>query len=185
MKFYLVTVPACATALAVLGGVAAAQTAGPSPETATARLLDPKLAEIGTVELTQTPHGVLVRAVVEGLEPGTHGFHIHETGECEPPFESAGGHFNPTGAEHGFLVAAGPHAGDMVNLNVPEGGGEVVYETLNTMVTLAGGENALLDEDGSAIVVHAGADDYSSQPSGHAGDRLACGVIETIGDESR
>jgi Cu-Zn family superoxide dismutase len=171
-------------ALIAVGGVALAQTVQPGAEPARAHVVDQQGNELGTVEFTHTPNGVLVRAVLQGLPRGTHGFHIHEVGECEPPFESAGGHYNPTDAEHGFHSEGGPHAGDMVNLNVPESG-EVTFETLNPLVTIAGDENALLDDDGSAVVIHEGADDYASQPSGDAGSRIACGVIETMGGESR
>ena len=111
---------------------------------------------------------------LQGLPPGPHGFHIHETGSCEPPFESAGGHFNPAGAEHGFHSEAGPHAGDMTNITVAADG-TVGVEVLNTFLTL---DRTLFDADGAAIVIHASPDDYRAQPSGHAGDRIACGVIE-------
>lgn len=171
-------------ALIATGGVAVAQTVQPGAEPARAHVVDRDGNEVGIVEFNHTPNGVLIRATLEGLPQGTHGFHIHEVGECEPPFESAGGHYNPTGAEHGFLSEGGPHAGDLVNLDVPESG-EVTYETLNTMLTISGDDNELLDDDGSAVVIHDEADDYSSQPSGDAGGRIACGVIETIGAESR
>lgn len=169
-------------ALLAIGSAAFAQQ--PAVEPARAHVVDKDSNELGTVEFTQMPHGVLVRAVLKGLPQGTHGFHVHEVGKCEPPFESAGGHYNPTNAEHGFQSEGGPHAGDMVNLNVPESG-EVTFETINTMITISGGENELLDDDGSALVIHEGADDYASQPAGEAGARIACGVIETIGGESR
>ena len=76
-------------------------------------------AELGTVTFTETPAGVLIRAELKGLPLGVHGFHLHETGNCEPPFDSAGGHFNPTGAEHGFMTVGGPHAGDMPKITCP------------------------------------------------------------------
>ena len=95
--------------------------------------------------------------------------------ECEPPkFESAGPHFNPEEHQHGMMNPKGPHAGDMPNLHVPESGA-VQLEVLNSTVALT--EASLLDEDGSAIVIHAGPDDYKSDPAGNAGDRIACGVI--------
>lgn len=135
-------------------------------------------AEHGTISLRQTPHGVLVHAELTGLPPGVHGFHIHTTGACEPPFQSAGGHFNPSGVKHGILAAEGPHAGDMPNIHVPESGA-LEIEYLNPMVSLTeGGDGYLLDDDGSAMMIHAGADDYASDPTGNAGDRIACGVIE-------
>jgi Cu-Zn family superoxide dismutase len=164
-----------ASVLGLAGGVAA-QT--PTTELARASLTGPDGNDLGIVEFTQTPNGVWVRAALNGLPQGTHGFHIHETGECEPPFESAGGHYNPHGSEHGFLTEGGPHAGDLPNLNVPESG-KVTFEAFSSALSISGGEAELFDDDGSAVIVHAGADDYSSQPSGEAGDRIACGVLET------
>lgn len=148
-------------------------------ETATANLRGPDGADLGTVEFQKTPNGAtLLTAQLKGLPPGTHAFHIHETGACEPDFKAAGGHYSPNGHEHGFLVAAGPHAGDMPNLHVPESG-ELTVEVFNMRVSMdETAEATLFDEDGSAVIIHAGADDYTSQPAGDAGDRIACGVIE-------
>jgi Cu-Zn family superoxide dismutase len=146
--------------------------------TGTAALKGADGADMGAVTLTQTPAGVLIMAELTGLPAGVHGFHFHETGACEPPFESAGGHYNPTGADHGFLVEGGPHAGDMPNIHVPESG-SLTIEVLNANVTLEeGAPETLFDDDGTALMIHAHADDYKSQPSGEAGDRLACGVVE-------
>ena len=98
-------------------------------------------------------------------------------GKCEPPFTSAGGHFNPAGKKHGMEAKEGAHAGDMPNLYVPANG-ELTVDVANHMVTLAKGQpNSVFDADGSAIIIHAGADDYKSDPTGNAGDRIACGVI--------
>jgi Cu-Zn family superoxide dismutase len=133
---------------------------------------------MGTVTFTEAVTGVLISAELAGLPPGPHGFHIHETGTCEPPFESAGGHYNLTGAEHGFLAVGGPHAGDMPNIHVPESG-VLTVDVLNTLVSLEeGAPETLFDDDGSAILIHADPDDYQGQPSGHAGERIACAVIE-------
>lgn len=131
----------------------------------------------GSAVLTETANGVLVDANLRGLETGWHGFHIHERAQCElPNFKSAGSHFSPQGSEHGFLRKKGPHAGDMPNVFVGEEGSTRVQYLLAD-VSLHEGRNALLDKDGSAIVVHAGADDYRSQPSGDAGSRVACAAI--------
>ncbi len=135
-------------------------------------------AELGTVTFTETPAGVLIQADLTGLPPGAHGFHLHETGSCEPDFGAAGGHFNPTAAEHGFLVVGGPHAGDMPNIHVPDSGA-LTIEVLNTNVTLEeDAPETLFDDDGTALLIHAGVDDYKSPPSGDAGTRIACGVVE-------
>lgn len=141
---------------------------------ATAVLKDPDGKEVGKVTLTAVPTGVLLDADLTALPPGDHAFHIHEFGKCEAPdFKSAGGHFNPEEDEHGLMNKAGPHAGDMPNIHVPESG-QLHIEVLNQMVNLSRG---LLDKDGSAIVIHEGPDDYVSDPAGDAGPRIACGVI--------
>lgn len=149
------------------------------PATATARLVDVDGQELGEVRLEETPfHGVLLTVEVAELTPGVHALHVHETGRCEgPSFESAGGHYAPRGHAHGVRTAEGKHAGDLPNLHVPDNG-RVAVEVLAEGVTLHPHlPHTLFDEDGSAVVIHAGADDYESQPSGAAGSRVACGVI--------
>lgn len=131
---------------------------------------------VGEAKLTQTPSGVLIQATLTKLPPGEHGFHIHEVGKCEPPFASAGGHFNPDKKDHGYLDPQGRHAGDLPNIYVPETG-TLKADMLASQIVLQTGENTLLDRDGAALLVHAKPDDYQSQPSGDAGDRIACGVI--------
>ena len=133
--------------------------------------------EIGTATLMQTNRGVLVQADVSMLPQGEHAFHFHEAGACEwPSFESAGGHYAGKKSAHGFLTRAGPHAGDMPNVHVP-GNGALKVEEYNPNVSLSNGPAPLLDRDGSALVIHAEPDDYHSQPSGDAGNRIACAVI--------
>lgn len=131
---------------------------------------------VGEAILEQRDRAVEITATFTGLPPGTRAFHIHEVGRCEPPFESAGGHFNPTGKQHGKDNPGGPHAGDLPNLEVPQSGGLKIEVTAKN-VSLDGGRDALLDADGAALVVHADPDDYTSDPAGSAGKRLACGVI--------
>lgn len=155
------------------------QPVGPAEAMARATLVDASGAEMGHVVLRQTPDsGVLLDIRVRGLEPGTHAVHIHETGSCEAPdFTSAGGHYAPRRHAHGALHPRGMHAGDMLNLHVPAGG-EVRSERIAKDVSLLeDAPGTLFDDDGSAIIVHAGADDYHSQPSGDAGPRVLCGVI--------
>ncbi|MFW6024691.1 MAG: superoxide dismutase family protein [Dichotomicrobium sp.] len=164
-------IPLAITA-ALTASAAAAQ------ESATANIEGPDGTDLGTVELTQTPGGVLLVADLKGLPSGTHAFHIHAVGACDPDFQAAGGHFNPTGAKHGFNNPDGPHAGDMPNIHVGSDGA-LKFEVFNTRVSLKQGEsNSVFDEDGSAIVIHAGADDYATDPAGDAGERIGCGVIE-------
>lgn len=133
--------------------------------------------EVGSANLTQTPHGVLFNVSVKGLKPGEHAFHIHAVGKCEPPFTSAGGHFNPGGKKHGMLSPDGQHAGDMPNLHVPQSG-DLTVELVNAAVTLEKGKpNSLYDADGSALIIHADKDDYKTDPTGEAGGRIACGIV--------
>jgi superoxide dismutase, Cu-Zn family len=166
------------TTTVLLLGLASAAAAQEGP-TATAKLLDREGNRTGEVRLVQTPSsGVLLQIEAWGLKPGTLAIHIHETGRCDPPdFLSAGGHFNPADRAHGLLHPEGLHAGDLLNLQVPESG-RVETERSAPHVTLHPGHpNSLLDGDGTAVVIHVAADDYLSQPTGDAGDRLACGVI--------
>lgn len=147
-------------------------------QTATAPLKNAEGKEVGSVNLTQTSQGVLINVSVKGLPPGDHAFHVHAAGKCEPPFTSAGGHFNPANKKHGMLSADGQHAGDMPNLHIPQSG-DLTVEVLNVNITLEKGKpNSVFDADGSAVVVHAGSDDYKTDPTGEAGGRIACGVIQ-------
>lgn len=147
-------------------------------QTASAPLKDAQGKEVGSANLTQTPRGVLINLSVKGLPPGEHAFHVHAVGKCEPPFTSAGGHFNPDSKKHGLMAAEGAHAGDMPNLHIPQSG-DLAIEVLNAAVTLDKGQpNSLFDTDGSALVIHAGTDDYKSDPAGDAGGRIACGVVQ-------
>ena len=104
-------------------------------QTAKAALKSGDGKDVGAVELTQTPAGVLLKVLVKGLPPGEHAFHVHAVGKCEPPFDPAGGHFNPGGKKHGLMAPEGHHAGDMPNLHIPQSG-ELVLEVLNAAVTL-------------------------------------------------
>ena len=133
---------------------------------------------VATATLVKGDTGVDITLEGTDLPTGEHGFHIHETGTCEAPdFKSAGGHFNPTDANHGFDDPEGPHAGDLPNIKVAEDG-TVNEQVTAEMVTLEKGqENSLYKEGGTALMIHSKADDNKSQPSGDAGERIACGVI--------
>jgi Cu-Zn family superoxide dismutase len=148
----------------------------PSPSSsARAQLSDAEGRAMGEASFLTTPHGVLVTVSLNGVPSGTHAIHIHAVGKCEPPFTSAGGHFNPDEKQHGYRNSAGYHAGDLPNINVgPDGS---VREDVFIRGLSVSGDKALLDGDGAAIVVHAFADDYTSDPAGNAGARIACGVI--------
>lgn len=174
-----------ACGLAGSGGAATASEPLPasaatgSADTAVAVLRDAAGSEAGRVILRETPRqGVLLDIRIDRLTEGQHAVHIHETGACDAPsFQSAGGHYNPHGRAHGAMHADGMHGGDMLNLHVPASG-RVRTERIAPHVTLrAGAAHTLFDDDGSAIVIHAAADDYRSQPAGDAGGRVLCGVV--------
>ena len=120
-----------------------------------------------------------MRILVEtkGLPPGPHGAHVHAVGKCDPPdFNSAGPHFNPTNKQHGALNPQGSHAGDLPNLTIgPDGTGRM--ETTTEQLSLGSGPSSVWDADGSALVVHANADDFKTDPTGNSGARVACGVL--------
>jgi Cu-Zn family superoxide dismutase len=155
------------------GGLANAS-AGPS---ASAAMRDAAGHDLGTLTITQTAGGLVTTGTLRGLPPGTHGIHLHAVGRCEAPFTSAGGHWNPTGRQHGFENPMGPHAGDMRNLVVGADSTAAVNVTAANG-TLREGATPLLDADGAAVVVHAGPDDYRTDPAGNSGARIACGVVQ-------
>ena len=167
-----------ATIATVLGlALSPALAQEPKLESATVTLRDLKGDDVTTLTLSDAGNGVLVTGTLNEVAPGPHAIHFHTVGKCEPPFETAGGHFNPTGKQHGIMNAAGHHAGDMPNIVMPEEG-QGVIQIFAAGVSLAPGEGSLRDEDGTAIVIHAGPDDYKTDPSGASGDRIACGVVE-------
>jgi Cu-Zn family superoxide dismutase len=163
-----------ALAAALFASAAAAQQGA----TAVASFVDAKGEANGSAELSApATGGVFIKIEVTGLPADQWvAFHVHETGTCDHAtgHESAGGHFNPGGREHGYSAANGPHAGDMPNQYV-DAEGTLRAEVFNAAVTLAEGDAGIR---GRALMIHAKGDDYSTQPSGAAGDRLACAVIE-------
>ncbi len=143
---------------------------------AAAVLAEPGGREIGRATIVQEGEGVQVRIEVMGLAAGTYGAHVHRTGRCEAPgFESAGAHWNPTGAQHGFQNPSGRHRGDLPNLVVgADGRGTLAFAIRGARLR---GEAGIIDADGAAVVIHASADDYRTDPSGNSGARIACGVL--------
>lgn len=134
-------------------------------------------AEIGSVSLIENVEGASIEVTATGLS-GSHGFHIHQTGDCSAEdFTSAGGHLNPQDKEHGSQNPAGKHLGDMPNLESDENGTATASLQLEYDVALL--KAWVFDDDGAAIVIHAGPDDYQSDPAGDAGPRIACGVLSS------
>jgi superoxide dismutase, Cu-Zn family len=156
---------ACATAREPAGGA-------PMP------LINAAGATVGTVRAWQTAGGVSFHIAASGLPHGIHGVHVHAAGRCDPPdFASAGPHWNPGGRKHGINNPDGPHAGDLPNVEVAANG------VIGATVVLPGASMAsLIDADGAALVLHASADDYKTDPSGNSGARIACAVIRPVAE---
>ena len=147
------------------------------PPAGVARLADSSGRPVGHAVLLQDGGNVRILIDVYGVAPGTKAVHIHGVGRCDPPsFQSAGGHFNPTKAQHGIANPRGPHAGDLPNLTV-DATGRGHLEVTATRVTLEKGSTSLFDADGSALVMYESADDTRADPAGNSGARVACGVI--------
>ncbi|MDN3519674.1 superoxide dismutase family protein [Aquisalimonas lutea] len=168
----------CAAGLLPLAGPLAAD----EHPSASAEIINTDGESIGEAHLRQGPAGVVIELHVSGLPGGWKAMHIHRTGACDDAgegFQASGGHVNPEGVEHGFLNEKGPDAGDLPNFYVHDDGTARV-EVFNERVSLDGGimGAAVLDDDGSALVIHESRDDHRTQPIGGAGSRLACGVIE-------
>ena len=159
------------------------QTIPPESEIIQVEMVSNEGEPMGTIDLVETTAGVMLRLNLKGLGNGEeHAIHIHEKGKCTPAgsFTDAGGHFNPRENKHGMQHPEGQHAGDMPNLK-PDEEGVLKTQFLNKFITLneddQGERASVFDADGSSIIIHEGADDHMSQPSGDAGARLACGVI--------
>ena len=165
-------------ALAASASLLVLATFSASAQNAKATLKNAEGKDVGSAALTQTPAGMLIKLSLKGVPAGEHAFHIHGVGKCEPPFTSAGGHFNPDKKKHGVMAPDGAHAGDMPNLHIPANG-ELVVEVVNAAVTLDKGKaNSLFGPDGTSLIIHAGKDDYKTDPTGEAGGRIACGLME-------
>ena len=171
-------VAAAGVALTDNGQVAGANArpALPTSGGATAQLRTADGKDVGTVTASADQRGTTFTVDARMMPVGVKGIHVHSVGKCEgPAFTSAGPHWNPTAMQHGKDNPAGPHRGDLPNLDIGQGGtGTVTFTVPGATI---GGADGLLDSDGAAFVVHAKADDYKTDPSGNSGDRIACGVF--------
>lgn len=181
-----------ASTMALAGGSALAADATPAASPAASPVAGALSVTVSTpngkivayAEIREGTDGVAITVTNSsdsGLEPGTHGIHIHEVGSCDAsgdtPYASAGGHFNPTDASHGAPDAEDSHAGDLGNLTVTDDG-TINFEITTGKVTLDPvADNSLAGPRGSALVIHAGEDDLKTHPSGESGSREACGII--------
>lgn len=170
----------CKLFAALAFGLASLPAIASAADTSSGNLIGTDNASHGTIQVTEAPDGVLLRIEAKGLPPGWHGVHFHEKGDCTPPkFTSAGSHVHEAmPVVHGLMNPDGNDAGDLPNIYVGADGTATV-ELYSTLVSLTphGNHPALLDADGSSLVIHAKPDDYRSQPIGGAGDRIACAVI--------
>ncbi|HVR90275.1 MAG TPA: superoxide dismutase family protein [Novosphingobium sp.] len=157
------------TGCASIGGI-------PTTRAGSAVLVSANGLPAGTASIGAAGDRLTLTVAVGGLPEGIHGIHLHTTGRCDASgFTSAGGHLNPAGHQHGSLNPNGSHLGDLPNLAVGGNGAGAITATLSG--TRAELERALFDVDGTAIVIHASADDYRTDPSGNSGARIACGVL--------
>ncbi len=176
-----VLLAAASASLALSACSAQSDTDAGNPTTVERDILSSDGSTLGTLTLKDLGMGgTSVTVSVSGISEGSHAMHFHEFGRCDAPdFKSAGGHYNPNNRSHGKMVADGPHAGDMMNIEVSADlSGQMTV--VNDRVSLYGGHDlpAIFDADGTALILHEKADDYKSQPTGAAGGRIGCALLK-------
>jgi Cu-Zn family superoxide dismutase len=141
------------------------------------QLKDAQGKVVGSAILSESTPGITMEVNIDSLPTGEHAIHFHQNAKCEAPdFKSAGGHFNPDGKKHGLENPEGHHAGDNPNFTVAADG-KAHFKIEDKDVTLGDDSHSLFSNGGTALIVHAKADDQKTDPAGNAGDRIACGVI--------
>lgn len=173
-----VALAGCATGEAgTTGAGMAATTKGPA---AHANLVGADGSARGMAHVTASANGLDVHVEATGVPAGVHGIHIHTVGRCDgPDFQTAGGHWNPTSRAHGTENPQGAHSGDLPNITIGADGRGMLHFSVPG-ASLEGQAASLLDADGAAVVIHANADDYRTDPSGNSGGRIACGVLKKM-----
>jgi superoxide dismutase, Cu-Zn family len=150
----------------------------PTVRSATAEMRSASGVSYGTLTLERNAAGVRISGALTGVPVGVHGIHFHQTGRCDAPdFATAGPHLNPAHTAHGLENPRGPHAGDLPNVVANEAGQMVVDIATPRVILGSGVPTGLFDSDGTAIVLHANADDQRTDPAGNSGARIACGVV--------